>query len=301
MRRFLPSLSALQAFDSAARHLNFTRAAEDLMLTQSGISRQIGNLETYLGVRLFERVGSRLVLTDAGRAYAVDVQQALDRLEEVSIDAVRGRKANAALMIGAQPGFAKSWLLPRISDFLTANPQIPVEITELRPDCDPAEAKVDVALLRGLGTWRNSRALELFREELAVFAAPVLAARIDHSGDIDFRNMPTLQNAQRPSLWLSWLRATGRTFDGAIQGLRLPHSDMVIRAALEGIGLGVLPVQYVERERAAGLLLPLFGAPVRMGEGYWLVIPEDRVHRENVVRFRNWIAPQSRATGPRSG
>lgn len=298
MRRFLPSLSALQAFDSAARHLNFTRAAEDLMLTQSGISRQIGNLETYLGVRLFERVGSRLVLTDAGQAYAADVQQALDRLEEVSIDAVRGRKANTALMIGTQTAFASRWLIPRIADFLAANRETPVEITELAPDADPAEAQVDVALLRGLGTWRNSRTLELFREELAVFAAPGLAARIDTTRDIDFRTMPTLQNAQRPSLWLSWLRATGRTFDGAIQGLRLPHSDMVIRAAIEGIGLALLPVHYVERERADGQLVRLFGPPVRMGEGFWLVIPEERVHRENVTRFRNWIALQSRAPVP---
>ncbi len=259
------------------------------MLTQSGISRQIGNLETYLGVRLFERVGSRLVLTDAGRSYAADIEQTLDRLEEVSIDAVRGRRANAALMIGTQASFGARWLLPRIGDFMAAHPEIPVEVVEIDTETDLAAAGVDVALLRGLGSWPNARTIELFEERLAVFGAPDLLSGIDTSGDIDFATMPTLQNAHRASLWLSWLRASGRTFNGAIQGLRLPHSEMAIRAAVEGLGLAVLPTHLVAREVAAGQLVQCFGEPVRCGESYWLVIPEERVNRINVGHFRSWL------------
>lgn len=296
LRRFLPSLSALQAFDSAARHMSFTRAAEDLMLTQSGISRQIGNLESYLGVRLFERVGSRLVLTDSGQSYAADVEDMLDRLEEVSIDVVRGRRANASLMIGAQTSFATRWLLPRISSFLTAHPEIPIEILEIEPETDLRDMKLDLALLRGHGSWSNARTIELFEERLAVYGAPRLLERFDMTGDIDFTIMPTLQNARRASLWLSWLRASGRTFDSAIQGVRLPQSDMVIRAAIEGLGLAVLPVDFAEAEAAKGHLVRCFGEPVKSGESYWLVIPDDRINRPNVTLFRNWISRASART-----
>lgn len=270
--------------------MSFTRAAEDLMLTQSGISRQISNLESYLGLRLFERVGSRLVLTDAGRSYAADVETMLDRLEEVSIDAVRGRKANVSLMIGTQTTFGSRWLMPRISSFLKAHPDIPCEITEIEADNDLPDKNLDVALLRGLGSWPNARTIELFGERLAVFGTPALVSRFEGAQDIDFVRMPTLQNARRASLWLSWIRASGRTFDSAIQGLRLPHSDMVISAALEGLGFAVLPVHYVASEVAAGKLIRCFGEPVSSGESYWLVIPDDRVNRPNVTHFRNWIA-----------
>ncbi|UQB79276.1 LysR family transcriptional regulator [Pseudomonas shirazica] len=119
MRRFLPSLSALQAFEAAARHLSFTRAAEDLQITQSGVSRQISNLERQLGVELFQRAGSRLILTDAGRTYLRDVDQMLNQLEEVTIDLVRGRKADLSLMVGGNPTFLSRWLIPRLEGFFT--------------------------------------------------------------------------------------------------------------------------------------------------------------------------------------
>lgn len=289
MRRFLPSLSALQAFDSAARHMSFTRAAEDLLLTQSGISRQINNLESCLGVRLFERVGSRLVLTDAGKSYAVDVQRILDGLEEVSIDAVRGRKASLSLMVGTQPTLASRWLVPRLRGFRDAHPDIPLEIREIEPSADLADLPVDIAILRGLGTWAGARSVELFAERLVIVGSPALLERIDTGGELDFRTVPTLQNARRPSLWLNWLRASGRGFDGAIQGLRLSHSEMVIRAAMAGLGVAPVPLHYIERELANGELVRCFGEPVTSGESYWLVIPDHKATRGNVIRTRDWI------------
>ncbi len=298
MRRFLPSLSALQAFDSAARHLSFTRAAEDLMLTQSGVSRQISNLETYLGVRLFERIGSRLVLTDAGAAYAADVRQTLDRLEEVSIDAVRGRKADKSLMLGAHPTFALRWLIPRLRAFGRAFPGLPVEVMTMPQGATPADAETDLCILRGVGSWQAARVRPLMPERLAVVAAPAL---VDSLGplpeELDFRRLPTLQNASRPSLWLQWLRASGRRYEGAIQGNRMPQTEMLIRAAVEGLGLAVVPDIYIEDELRQGRLMLPFGPPVPSGEGYWTAIPETRAHRPNLVAVRDWLLRS--ADGPR--
>lgn len=293
MRRFLPSLSALQAFEAAARHMSFTRAAEDLFLTQSGVSRQIANLEHFLGLRLFERSGSRLVLTDAGTSYFRDVGHVLNRLEEVSIDLVRGRKADASLMIGANPTFISRWLAPRLSRFVGVAPEVPVEVCPVTESVDFKTTRIDIAILRGTGAWSDARAQELFAEELVVVASPTLiptGTRLDH---LDFARIPTLQNASRPSLWMQWLRATGLRHDGTIQGIRFSQSEMLISAAVSGLGLAVVPTHYVERELATGALHLPFAKPVRSSDSYWVVSPERKSHDGQAVLCRDWLLQEA--------
>lgn len=294
MRRFLPSLAALQAFEAAARHLSFTRAAEDLFMTQSGVSRQITNLEQFLGLKLFERSGSRLVLTDDGGKYLHDVVQTLNRLEEVSIDLVRGRKADASLMIEANPTFVSRWLAPRLADFVRLAPQVPVEISPIEGEVDFKTCRFDIAIMRGAGVWSDARVQELFVEELVVVAAPSLIPLGETRERLDFSKTPTLQNASRPSLWLQWLRASGLNNAGVIQGVRFAQSEMLISAAVSGLGLAVVPVHYVERELASGALHTPFGGPVRSGESYWLVSPERKYQKQHAVVFREWLMRQVR-------
>ncbi|OSP54904.1 LysR substrate-binding domain-containing protein [Pseudoruegeria sp. SK021] len=303
MRRFLPSFSALQAFDSAARHLSFTRAAEDLMLTQSGISRQINTLETQLGVRLFERTGSRLVLTDVGRTYSAEVRQSLDRLQEVSIDVVRGRTAHMSLMLGVPGTFAARWFMPRLSRFAAAFPGVPTEVVTLPQTQDPEPGDLDIAILRGVAVRREFRATPLFRERLAVVAAPALLDRLGPLGAVlDFERLPTLQNSARPSLWLSWLRAVGQRHDGVIQGIRLPENELLIRAALDGVGLAVVPIHYVTEELRTGRLVLPFGAAVLSGESFWVALPEAKAHRTDLLAVRDWLLneanPEASTDGP---
>ena len=292
MRRFLPSLSALQAFDVAARHLSFTRAAEELSLTQSAVSRHINNLEASLGLRLFERTGTRLVLTDIGRSLAEDVRSSLDRLEEVTIDAVRGRRASAALSIALPSTFALRWLMPRLQAFTAAHRDLPLDIQYLHREAEQESfcASVDIAILRGVGGWSKLRARKLIAEELVVVAAPCLAQKaIAASDTINFNVIPTLQNGNRPSLWLTWLRAGGRSYDGAIQGLRLPSNELLIQAAVAGQGFAVVPSIYVTGELASGALVAPYGAPLPSGESYWVVIAEERAHRPHLLPMRDWL------------
>lgn len=165
-KRFLPSLSALQAFEAAARLLNFTKAADELGMTQSGVSRHVHGLEQFLNLRLFERIGSHLVLTEVGLTYYEDVVQVLARLEEASIDAVRGRRGGDWLVIASTPTLAWSWLVPRMRGFAERHPDIPFELATVGDDLDLEASSVDIAIMRGSGQW-HARARKLFDEELA--------------------------------------------------------------------------------------------------------------------------------------
>lgn len=289
MRRYMPSLSALHAFEAAARYMNFTRAADDLGLTQSGISRQIRSLEDFLGVTLFHRSGPRLVLTETGANYYRNLAITLDRLEEISIDAVRGRSVFTSLMIGTHPTLASRWLPERLGSFISAYPDIPLEIMPATPSTDFETTRLDVAILRGAGTWLHARSIELFPEMLAVVASPSLipaGARLD---PIQFSEFPLLQNAGRPSLWLNWLRLVELSYSGRIQGTRFSHHEMIINAAVHGLGLAVVPTFYVRDELARGKLHMPFGEPVRSDDSYYLVYPERKSHNPSIVVFRDWL------------
>lgn len=291
MRRFIPSLPALQAFEAAARHLNFTRAADELGMTQSGVSRHINGLEQFLGLRLFERAGSHLVLSDVGASYYEDVLQSLSRLEEVSIDAVRGRRADSALMIGSTPTLGATWLVPLMQRFAAQHPEIPFELTTIDDSEDIETSRVDIAIMRGAGQW-HGRAHRLFGEELVVVSSPALLTVRDAPEELDFRAIPALQNASRPSLWLTWLRLSGVTHQGAIQGNRFSHSALMIEAALHGMGLAVVPALYVARDLASGSLVTPFGPPVRSGEAFWMVIAERKTQKRQIQTFRTWMQRQ---------
>ena len=289
MRRFLPSLSALVAFESAGRHGSFTKAAEDLSITQSGVSRQIGNLESFLGVRLFERIGSRIVLTNAGQSYLDEIAQVLDQIERASIDTVRGRKLDDRFLICAHPTLSSRWLTPRLQGFLSANPALMIEITTATRGIDFEATEIDVAILRGRGSWRGAVSFELLKEQIAVVASPRLIAPGTAPDSFDFDALPTLQNANRPDLWITWLRRSQVPHSGAIQGPRLPHSEMLIAAAVNGLGLAAVPLPYVESELARGDLWMPFGPPVPTEDSYWLVYPEHSSDSAAVMAFKAWL------------
>ena len=293
MRRFLPSLSALYAFDASARHLNFTRAAEDLGITQSGISRQIRNLEDMLGLSLFERAGPKLVLTVDGAAYYEEISRLLGRLEEVSIDAVRGRKTKAMLKIGFPPTLMRRWGSRVTSAFVKAHPQFWFEIYRCAHDMSFAQSDLDVAFLRGTGNWSGVRSQMLFPERLVVVGAPSLLPPDGLAGEAALLDFPLIQNSSRPSLWLHWLRGAGVHYKSRIFGPRLPSIDMIIECAIEGMGLAVVPEMYVHDELAKGGLQLVFNRSQSSGEAIYACYPHSRISSPDVRVFREWFAAES--------
>lgn len=294
MRRFLPTLTALHAFDAAVRYLSFSRAAEDLGVTPSGISRQVRNLEEFLGLTLFERAGPRVVLTEAGRAYYEQISHLLDRVEEVSIDAVRGRTTKGLLRIALPPTIGLRWGSQELSRFHRAHPDLLFEVTTCANSADPAALDVDAAVLRGAGNWAQCRVDPITAENLIVVGAPSLLRDQGFLSQADLAGQVLLQNASRPSLWLHWLRAAQVEYRGVIAGPRFDLTESIIQAAIAGMGLAVLPDLHVQSEIAAGRLRQAFAQSCSSGESYYLCIPEARQSRQSVQILRHWVLTELR-------
>src|SRR4051812_9052772 len=174
MRRRIPSMSALMAFDAAARHASITRAADELALTESAVSRQISQLEDQLGVQLFHRIKKRLSLTRAGTAYARDIAGALERLEKDTLDVMANEGEGGTLEIAVLPTVGSLWLIPRMTDLYEQQPKMTVNLSARSSRFLFSETSFDGALCFGSATWPGAESDFLFEEELVVVAGPRL-------------------------------------------------------------------------------------------------------------------------------
>ncbi len=295
MKRYIPTLGALMAFEAAATYRNFTRAGEDLGLTQSGVSRQVAALEQQLGLKLFERIGPRLVLSDAGRNYVQAITPLLDGLEEASIDLVRGSRSKDVLQIGVQDSLGSQWLVRRMPKFLKRFPDFAFNLVPLANDADFATSGVDIAVLRGRGAWADAHAQRLIAETVAVVAAPALIPPETQPSPSDYYRFPLIQNAHRPDSWLRWLEAQGLSRQDTITGPRFAQTSMVIEAAVSGMGLAVVPTVMIEPLLALGTLHMPLGPPVPSGLSYFVVYPLSLGVSKRVLDFRDWLIQETRS------
>lgn len=295
MRRFIPSLAALECFEAAARHRSFTHAAQDLGITQSGVSRQIAALEQFLGLKLFQRIGSRLVLTEVGEAYLRDTHRLLSDLENSAIDAVRGQSLSGVFTLAAPTGFATHWLIPRLARLRAAQPELLIEIRMQDDKVPPQESRADLIIRRGGGAWAGVRAEPLAPEELTVIAAPDLPELQMPLDILDFDRLPTLQNARRPDLWLTWLRGTAVAYKGAILGPRFDSSAALIAGARHGLGLALVPRMYVAREIGDGHLMEPFAGKTHSAESFWALRPEHLPPHPRSAQVLAWLKREMKA------
>lgn len=294
MKRFVPSFNALIAFEAAATYRNFTRAGDDLGLTQSGISRQISALEAQLGLKLFERVGPRLVLTNPGRSYVQAITPLLDSLEEATIDMVRGSRTRDLLKIGVQDSLGSQWLVRRMKAFMQSAPNVSFNMVPLSKEIDFTRDGLDVTVLRGRGAWADAHAHRLFAEMVVVVAAPSLIPANVELDPSDYLRFPLIQNAHRPDSWLRWVEAKGLERKNNITGPRFAQTNMVIAAALSGMGLAVVPTVMIEEELDNGSLHTPLGPPVASGLSYFVVYPLSLGVSKPVLDFRDWLLRETR-------
>ncbi|MEM9050324.1 MAG: LysR substrate-binding domain-containing protein [Pseudomonadota bacterium] len=294
VRRFIPSLSALVAFEAAATYGSFTRAGEDLGLSQSGVSRQVAVLERHLGVKLFERVGPRLILTDAGRSYAQEITPILNALETASINFVRGGGLQDTLRIGVQDSLGSQWLVRRLPDLARRAPKIDYTVLPVSDATALGAIDLDIAILRGRGAWADAHAHRLFAETVAVVAAPRLVTAGQDVPPQHYHRYPLIQNAHRPDSWLRWLEAKGLDRQDRIAGPRFAQTSMVIEAAISGLGLAIVPVVMIEDELANGRLRIVMGPPVPSGLSYFVVYPLARGLSKPVLDLRDWLLAETR-------
>lgn len=291
-RTLIPDLMVLQAFESAARHGNFTRAATELNLTQSAVSRQVKTLEQQLGVLLFERVRQRAVLSDAGRQLLPSVQRLLAQSEEMVLRARAGADGRTVLSIATLPTFGSRWLMPRLRDFLEGHPGVAVDVASRAQPFDLEAEDVDLAIHYGQPVWANAVCTYLCSEVILPVASPALLEASPVREPADLETRPLLHLATRPKLWAEWFQLNGLGGEQAYRGNRFDQFAMVIEATVRGMGFSLLPLYLIEDEIASDRLRIVFDRPMPTDNSYYVVLPESKRDHTLAQAFQAWLLSQ---------
>lgn len=288
-RSVTPSLAALQAFEAAARLESFTRAAEELHLTQGAVSRQVAALELSLGLKLFERIRQRIVPTEAGRAYAAEIRDILSRLQTATLSTMAMKNVGGTLSLALLPTFGTRWLIPRLPDFFARHPEIAIDFSTRIVPFDFAREPFDAAIHFGDPTWPGTAAHRLMGEMIVPVASPAFLERAAIRRPEDLVRVPLLRQATRPQGWAEWFEAQGLDPETARPGPRFEQFAMVAQAAVAGLGVAVVPRFLVEDELRSGQLVIPFDRPVESRQSYWLVYPRAQGERPALRIFRDWL------------
>jgi len=293
MRKKIPSSTALTAFEAAARHGSFARAAEELSLTEGAISRQIGRLEAFLGVALFERVGNRVRLLPNGERYAAQVRESLDRLDRDSQYLMGQPNDGASLDIATIPTFAMRWLIPRLTRFQQKHPNITVHLAERMDPFVLAGSGFDAAIHFEHPAWTGMRTHHLLHEVLVPVCHPALLQESTGAATLDM--LPRLHRRQNPDAWQRYSLETGIPLTNPEIGARYDLHGMLIEAALAGLGVALVPRLYVETELALGRLVAPWPEGKTISKTFCLILPEPiALSREPIQAFAQWMLDEAK-------
>ncbi len=292
MSDHLPPLAAIRVFEAAARHLSFTRAAQELGMTQAAVSYQIKLLEERVGSPLFFRRPREVALTEAGLRLAPEVNRAFDILREAFVDL--GQREHGTLIVNTMHTFAAQWLAPRLGIFQLRHPEIAVRLETTGRLVDFAREEVDVVVRAGKGVWPGLTAVKLIDVRFTPMLSPALAASIGGVHEpADILKLPLL-DADDP-WWIFWLDAYGLPHDVLKQqntpSMNMQTFDAI--AAIAGQGVTLLTPEYFQRELAEGRLIQPFERVIDEGTGYWLAYPEARRNVPKIKAFRDWIVVEA--------
>lgn len=276
-------LNALRAFEVSARHLSFTRAAEELHLTQTAVSQHVRKLEDRLGRRLFRRLPRGLALTDEGQALLPVLSEAFERLS-ATLASLQTRQRREVLSIGVVGTFAVGWLLPRLRDFQARHPLIELRLFTHNNRVDLAAEGLDAAIRFGDGQWPGCEAAPLLDAPLAPVCSPALAHRIRAPADL---GRETLLRSYRGDEWPAWFEAAGVRAP-LLTGPQFDSSLLLADAAAQGAGVALLPLRLFSRDLQAGRLVRLFDVEVAVGR-YWFTRLARRRASPAVQALRRWL------------
>jgi LysR family glycine cleavage system transcriptional activator len=291
MPRRLPPLNALKAFEAAARSESFTRAAEELFVTQAAVSQQVKALEATLGLTLFNRERQRLVITEAGRAYLAVVRDALDRIAVGTDRLVQGR-SSGVLTVSTSPDFAAKWLVHRLGRFAEAHPEIDLRVSATTHHVDLAREQVDLAVRHGEGHWAGLDVVRLCSERLFPVCSPKLVAgrnRITKASDLP--KFPLLR-LDDWSAWSRWFDAAGIS-NSVARGPVLNQASMLIDAAVDGQGIALARTALAAWDLLNGRLVTPIDVSLRMQKTYWIVCPKVTSSVPKIKTFRDWLLAEA--------
>jgi LysR family transcriptional regulator, glycine cleavage system transcriptional activator len=290
----LPSVHAIRVFEVAARHLSFTRAAEELGMTQAAVSYQIRILEEAVGVPLFRRASRRVTLTPVGERLMPAVAAAFSTLRRAFGEVLE--RSGSELAITALPTIASQWLVPRLGAFQLAHPKLAVRLDTSMAVVDFAEEPFDVGLRHGRGRWPGLEADLLLRDRFRPVCSAAFAAKARLRTPRDLLKVPRLGD---PGRWKVWLAAAGVRDEAERANARLDLRDieqLEVTAAMAGHGVALTSTALFRRELDEKRLVAPFPRSAADGRDYWLVYPTARRQAEKIVRFRAWLLAEAKAS-----
>lgn len=307
MRRVLPTIQSLLCFESAAKHASYTQAAQALCLTQSAVSRQVKQLEDFLGLTLFYRTRHGVELSHSGQQYYQAVKGHLQALERSTLELMTHKGLGGSLKLGVVPTFATRWLLPRLADFNRRHPEITLHLeTSTRPFLfseQPFDAAVYTGTHEQVKNWPNTTALKLMLEDAVPVCSPQLIsqhfpAQVDAEGRLtkslspeQVARLPLLQQTTRPEIWQEWFAVSGYNHPYAMQGQRHELFSMLAVAATQGMGVAIIPQILIETELRNQALVVAADIRLQGSRAYYLVYSQDQ-NSPILDKFIAWLQGQ---------
>ena len=294
MRRKIPSTAALISFEAAARHESFTKAAQELSLTQSAVCRQIGSLEEFLNVELFRRSKRGVKLTEAGLSYSRRVAQQLDAVERDTLS-VMGQQGANVIELALVPTFGTQWLLPRLKDFQQRHPEVTVNLTNRTRPFLFADTNFDAAIYFGDADWSGTAAHRLMGENPLPVCSPALMGTRARLSAEQIAELPLLQQTTRPYAWRQWFNDLSVSVPRDMTGPRYELFSMLAQAAMHEMGIALIPPFLIQRELAEKRLVVANPHALSSPKAYHLMIPERKAESASLWAFRDWLIEQSHA------
>lgn len=291
-KRLVPSMTALQCFEAAARHLSFTRAAEELSLTQSAVSKQVAQLEDMLHHHLFLRIRRRLQLTPAGSLYLAEVHKILTQVDMSSRYVLTYGQQTEVLKVATQPSFGVRWLIPHLKGFGRKHPNIHLDIRNEMEPFALQQGAADVVFFFGRGTWPGATCVKLFTEEVVPVCAPELLQGGALGSADELAQWVLLQSASRPEAWHEWFLEQGLQSANSYQGPRFDTFYMALSAAQSGCGVALVPRYLAARELSEGSLVVAWDHAMTSHGAHYLAFAEHAAEVPKVRALVEWVKAQ---------
>lgn len=291
MRSKLPSLNGLKVFEAVARHLSFTRAADELNVTQAAASHQIRKLEAQIGVMLFVRKSRNIQLTSEGKNLAPVMTKSLDTIADKLLQ-ISANDGFAMLKLKLGPSISAKWLSPRLNDFWRHNPDVNLSLFHSNDEVDFIHEDIDMAISYGDGKWPGVESVHLLSLDFFPVCSPALVAGFLSSlSESDLGQLPLLHDANYHS-WSSWVNSANFAHSNPHRGTIIDDTNVLMQAAIDGQGVVMGSSLLVQEHLRSGRLVRLFDHVLRPEEGYFIIYPKAHLERENVRIFKSWLLSQ---------
>lgn len=292
----LPPLNALKAFESAARHLNFTKAAEDLFVTQAAVSHQIKLLEDFLGVSLFHRRNRLLELTELGAQYFYEVQPLLEQIS-LATDKIRQQSGRQILTISVPQTFGMHWLVPRLADFHEKYPDVEVRIKGVDQDEGVLGKDIDVAIYYGNGDWNDLESIRLTESRIVILASPEYLSRNTIRSPKDLVNKHLLHSSTY-NKWKKMIEHLDMKAEiDAETGSIFSHTFMLLQAAMHQQGVAIANQLLAQHEIDKGTLIEPFPTTLFDEKSFYVVYPSQSLQSPKVQQFVEWMQQKMKENG----